>query len=235
MKYINNRKIEPSQLTEYRETTPNATYDGLGTDVKDIIRDSLLDEQGYICAYCMCRIDNSSECTIEHYISQRHHSESPFSEDEHKRQSLLYSNMSGVCKNNSEHCDKHRGNTPLEILDPHKPSCEELISYDFNGHIKPSGRDIEKVQKDICTLGLDCDKLVEFRRTVWDEIWGRFKKKHERKDWSRELFLEYAQKYRTKERKRHDISRFHAYCNFIVWGFEYYAENYKQYKHCIAK
>lgn len=227
MRYIDNRNPEPQELTDYREKTPNATYDGLGTDVKDIIRNNLLDEQGYICAYCMCRIDNSSECTIEHYISQNRHKDSPYTKDEHKYHSLLYSNMSGVCKNDSEHCDKLRGNKPLEILDPHNPSCEILISYDFDGHIKPSGQDAEKVKKDIDTLGLDCNKLSKYRKTVWDEIWGRFKKEHERSDWSRDLFLDYAQKYRTKEQKRHGIMRFHAYCNFIVWGFEYYANNYK--------
>lgn len=227
MKYINNRNIEPSQLTEYRVSTPNATYDGLGTDVKDIIRNSLLDEQGYICAYCMCRMDNCTECTIEHYIPQSRHDESPYSEDEHKNQSLLYSNMCGVCKNDSEHCDKLRGNTPLEILNPHDPSCEELIKYHFDGKIVPAGREMEKVNKDIETLGLDCDKLVTLRKTVWDEIWERFTKENRKENWSKKLFLDYAQKYRTKQNKRHGIKKYHAYCNFIAWGFEYYADNYK--------
>lgn len=224
MKYIDNRNDEPTQLTDYREKTPNATYDGLGTNVKDIIRNSLLDEQGYICAYCMCRID---ECTIEHYISQKHHNESPYTEEEHKNQSLLYSNMCGVCKNDSEHCDKLRGNTPLEILDPHKPSCEELIKYHFDGKIVPTGREAEKVNKDIATLGLDCEKLIKLRKTVWDEIWERFTKEHKKENWSKDLFLDYAQKYRTKQHKRHGIMKYHAYCNFVAWGFEYYAENYK--------
>lgn len=227
MKYINNRNNEPVQLTDYREETPNATYDGLGTDVKDIIRNSLLDEQGYICAYCMCKIDNSSNCTIEHYISQKRHNDSPYSEGVHKRQSLLYSNMCGVCKNDSEHCDKLRGNMPLEILDPHNSSCEELITYRFDGKIVPAGREVDKVNKDIETLGLDCDKLVDLRKAVWDEIWERFKKEHKKEDWSKDMFLDYAQKYRTKQHKRHGIMRFHAYCNFIAWGFEYYADNYK--------
>ena len=227
MKYIGNRNNEPTQLTDYRENTPNATYDGLGTDVKEIIRNSLLDEQGYICAYCMCKIDTCDDCTIEHYISQKRHNDSTYTEEEHKRQSLLYSNMCGVCKNDSEHCDKLRGNTPLEVLDPHDPVCEELVTYDLYGHIKPAGRNAEKVKKDIGTLGLDCDKLAELRRTVWDDIFKRFKKEHEKGEWSKELFLQYAQKYRTKERRRHNIMRFHAYCNYIVWGFEYYADNYK--------
>ena len=226
MRYINNRNKEPKELTDYREGTPGVTYDDLGKKRKDIIRNSLLDEQGYICAYCMGRIDIDT-CTIEHYISQTRHEESPYTEEEHQRQSLLYSNMCGVCKNDSEHCDKSRGNTPLEILDPHQQTCEELITYSLNGKIVPTGREVEKVNKDIETLGLNCEKLVKLRKTVWDEIWDRFKKDYKSKDWSKKLFLDYAQKYRTKEHKRHGIMKYHAYCNFIVWGFEYYAENYK--------
>lgn len=224
MKYINNRNKEPKELVEYRKT-PGVVYDDLGKERKTIIRDSLLDEQGYICAYCMGRI-NSDNCTIEHYISQTHHEASPYSEEEHKHQSLLYSNMSGVCINDSEHCDKKRGNVPLKILDPHNPSCEKLITYNLSGNIIPVGRDEEMVKEDIQTLGLDSDKLVKLRRTVWDEIWERFKNENEKKKWSKKLFLEYASKYRTKQCKRHGIFKFHAYCNFIAWGFEYYANNY---------
>lgn len=226
MRYINNRNEEPKELTDYREGTPGVTYDDLGKDRKDIIRNSLLDEQGYICAYCMGRIDINN-CTIEHYISQTRHEESPYTEEDHKRQSLLYSNMSGVCENDSTHCDKKRGNIPLEILDPHNSSCEELIKYHLDGKIVPAGREAEKVNKDIATLGLDCEKLVKLRKTVWDEIWERFTKEHKKENWSKDIFLDYARKYRTKERKRHGIMKFHAYCNFIAWGFEYYAENYK--------
>ncbi len=225
MRYINKRNKEPKELIEYRRT-PGVAYDDLGGDRKSIIRDSLLDEQGYICAYCMGKIDNES-CTIEHYISQSRHPDSPYSEGEHRQQSLLYSNMLGVCINNAEHCDKKRGNIPLEILNPHDPSCEELITYEFDGRIVPAGREINKVEKDINTLGLGSDKLAKLRKTVWDEVWERFNKEHEKKEWTKELFLEYASMYRTKQRRRHNISKFHAYCNFIAWAFEYYADNYQ--------
>ena len=156
MRYINNRNKEPKELVEYRKTS-GVVYDDLGKERKDVIRDCLIDEQGYICAYCMGRISNDT-CTIEHYISQTRHETSPFSEEEHKRQSLLYSNMSGVCINDSEHCDKKRGNVPLKILDPHNPLCEEFVTYSFSGRILPAGREEDKVKEDIQTLGLDCDK-----------------------------------------------------------------------------
>lgn len=224
MRYIDNRNKEPKELVEYRKT-PGVVYDDLGKERKTIIKDSLLDEQGYICAYCMRRID-ADTCTIEHYISQNRHPDSPYTEEEHKHQSLLYSNMSGVCINDSEHCDKLRGNIPLEILDPHKPSCESLITYSLDGGVMPTGSEKDKVQHDINTLGLDCKKLKDLRNATWDDVWKRFKQDHKEKDWSKKLFLEYAERYRNKQLGRKGL-RFHAYCNFIAWYFEYYANNYK--------
>lgn len=224
MRFIKNRNKEPDELSNYRKT-PGVTYDALGGRIKTIIRESLLDEQGFICAYCMGRI-NSDTCTIEHYISQNKHEASPYLEEEHKRQSLLYSNMSGVCVNDSTHCDKHRGNIPLEILNPHNPTCEGLITYNLRGSIMPNGHDIDKVKNDIQTLGLDCEKLRNRRKATWEDVLERFKQEHEKKEWSRELFLEYADKYRNKQKTRKGL-KFHAYCNFIVWCFEHYANNYK--------
>lgn len=225
MKFISKRNKEPEELSTYRET-PGVTYDGIGKEIKDIIKKSLLEEQGYICAYCMGKI-KCDTCTIEHYISQKRHETSPYSEEEHKRNSLLYINMSGVCVNDSVHCDKHRGNVPLEILNPHHSTCEELITYNLGGNIVPKGHEQEKVTKDIETLGLDCEKLKKQRSATWDDVWKRFKQEHEKKDWSKELFLEYANLYRNKKNTRKGL-RYHAYCNFIAWCFEHYALNFKK-------
>lgn len=226
MKYIENRNKEPKELVVYRETTPNPTYEGFHE--KKIVRQSLIEEQGYICAYCMGKIKDADDCSIEHYIAQTKHESSPYSLEEHKRNTLLYSNMLAVCLNNSEHCDKKRGKTPFKLLNPHLKTCETLITYTLDGKVTHSGKVKEAVDFDIDTLGLNCDKLKKCRKAVIDEIWDRFKEDHPKKTWSRELFLDYAQKYRTKQKKRGGVYRFHAYCNFIVWYFEYYAYHYKQ-------
>ena len=89
MRFIKTRNKEPDELSNYRKT-PGVTYDDLGGRIKAIIRESLLDEQGFICAYCMGRIYGDT-CTIEHYISQNPHEASPYPAEEHKRLSLLYS------------------------------------------------------------------------------------------------------------------------------------------------
>lgn len=226
MRYINERNKEPKELIEYRNT-PGATYDGFRE--KEIVRRSLIEEQGYICAYCMRKIDieNSS---IEHYISQSRHQLSPYSVAEHNKQSLLYSNMCGVCVNNSQHCDKKRGNIPILILDPHKSSCELLITYTIEGKVIPINDNNQDVINDIETLGLNCKKLIKERISVKDDIWKRFIKEHPKESWSEELFNTYSDFYYHKQRKKSGIYKYHAYCNYIAWFFDYYAKNYKHFK-----
>lgn len=223
MRFINNRNREPKELSEYRNTTPGATYDDLRC--KELIRQNLVDEQGYICAYCMGKIDINNS-TIEHYISQSRHEDSPYSEEEHKKQSLLYSNMYGVCVNNSKHCDKKRENFPIKILDPHKSSCEDLITYSLDGKIIPTGKDEDLVEYDINLLGLNCKELKDRRVAAKDEVWDRFKNEFKKEDWTKILFLEKADYYRNKQKRKGGVYKFHAYCNFIAWFFSHYAEHY---------
>ena len=74
MKYIQKGK-EPSTLKKYRETTPNAVYDKGYVDSGQVLKKTLLKEQGYICAYCMKRIslkrtNNKPSIEVEHFLSQ---------------------------------------------------------------------------------------------------------------------------------------------------------------------
>lgn len=62
MIYIKKR-TEPKSLVEHR-CTPGATFDGLD---KTELRECLLKEQGYLCAYCMKRIHDEKDTKIEHY------------------------------------------------------------------------------------------------------------------------------------------------------------------------
>lgn len=91
------KNAEPHQWTAYR-LTPGAAYVAIPE-----LRQSLLEEQGRICAYCMRRIDISDGRTvektrIEHILSRENHSELQ----------LDYSNMALCCDgqvDSSSHCD----------------------------------------------------------------------------------------------------------------------------------
>jgi len=156
-----NKNAEPNELLEYR-LSPSATYDGPNfTPVKEAIRISLLEEQGYICAYCMQRIqDNRLKTKIEHWQSQ-----SGFPEFQ-----LDYRNFLAVCDGRqgdsykNTHCDTHRGNDPLK----YNPSSSRtpintLLKYSSSGRVTS---DEPLMEKDIATLNLNQIRMIGNRLEV---------------------------------------------------------------------
>ncbi len=129
MRYIQ-KKSEPESLTKYKKQK-GAYYDGY--DRKDDVRESLLKEQGYLCGYCMKRLDSCEQVKIEHIMPQ-----SKLLEDE--RAALDYRIMLGVCYGNEGHpkkeltCDAHRGNEDLTV-NPFDESTIGLIKYGTDGTI----------------------------------------------------------------------------------------------------
>lgn len=121
MIYIQKGK-EPLSLTEYKKQ-PYAYYDGCN---KDDIRSSLLREQGYLCAYCMRRI-NKEHMKIEHWRPEKVLTEA---------QKLDYRNILGVCEghidgqdgNKNDTCDSHKGSA-LITVDPRNKDTLAKIQY----------------------------------------------------------------------------------------------------------
>lgn len=101
------KQAEPKEWTEHRLTF------GADYEAKPELRESLLEEQGYICAYCMRRIPvrdkNSNESSrIDHILSREKH-------PDHK---LDYRNMVICCPgaiNNDFHCDKRKGEDDISF------------------------------------------------------------------------------------------------------------------------
>ncbi|MDM8338404.1 hypothetical protein [Mediterranea massiliensis] len=99
------KQSEPREWTAHR-LTPGAKY-----EAKPELREALLKEQGYLCAYCMRRIPirdtNSNETTrIDHILSRRNHPELQ----------LNYSNMVVCCPGaitSDFHCDKQKGENDI--------------------------------------------------------------------------------------------------------------------------
>lgn len=117
---------------------------------KDKIRECLLKEQHYLCAYCMKRIENEGlHTTIEHWY--------PLSK--YKDEALDYGNMLGVCDggkkaNLSEGmhrilcCDAYKGDEAEMTLNPKNEQQMRLIKYTKNGEIYTDPED-EKLEDDI--------------------------------------------------------------------------------------
>lgn len=154
----------PRSLARYR-ATPNASYNGMSTDYKNDIRQRLLDEQGYICAYCMRRI-SLENTQIEHYLPRR-------PDGVHQDTDLLYSNMLGVCQGNkgsppkNQTCDTHRGNKPLTV-NPVEKHTIDTIAYKPNGQIYSANPAINIDLQ--CTLNLNFSGLCDLRMQTLNSL-----------------------------------------------------------------
>ena len=175
MIYIKKGK-EPKSLVEHR-CTPGADFDGLD---KTELREYLLKEQGYLCAYCMKRIENDSHTTIEHWY--------PLSKD--KEGALDYYNMLGVCQGGSDIrllqgekkmlcCDANKGDKEIK-LNPFNKEHMSQIKYTKGGMIYTGNTEFDTEMNEVLKLNgllnrdgtLKCDTttcLIKGRRDAYEK------------------------------------------------------------------
>lgn len=153
------KKHEPRLLTEYRAR--GGEYDGPNfTQVKDAVRESLLEEQGFLCAYCMVRITVKT-MKVEHWACQTGNS----------LLQLDYSNLLGCCmgyegeKLVNQTCDSRKGSTPLKF-NPSRPQdrINAIIKYDGLGNIYST--DSEFSTQINTVLNLNKVRLVQNRAHI---------------------------------------------------------------------
>ncbi len=173
---------EPSSLERYRQQ-PYASYDGYPD--KEELRAALLRDQGYICAYCMRRIENDhNTMKVEHWKAQ--------SSMEKEVQKLDFRIMLGVCdgcRGEVEYkyttCDTHRQDAELYV-NPLNKRMMDTIKYDRNGYIHSKDARIERDLID--TLNLNCEqapsRIVANRKGVYDECKQRLEALQSRGKWN---------------------------------------------------
>jgi uncharacterized protein (TIGR02646 family) len=153
----------PKALTEHRAQPVGAGYDNLP---KQALWEALAKEQGYLCAYCMGRIEpHNDHMKIDHRMARNPKSGSG------KATTLVYRNFLGVCKGGEglarqeQHCDTYKGNRPLRI-DPTdaKSGWERSIRYSASGAIASSSPPIDEDMNAV--LNLNVDALKEARRSA---------------------------------------------------------------------
>lgn len=185
-----NKGDEPSSLKEYKKQ-PNACYEDFRD--KDDIRDALLRDQGYLCAYCMKRIDKSN-MKIEHYKPQ----------SKYGHLDLDYRNMLGACDGNSkagenknvQTCDTHKGNEEI-VVNPLEQSSIDLIKYRGDGTIYSDDENINKNLNEILNLNCDAVFLKSNRKSALDSLKKFISKKSPNKTSSKELLIKIKRNYET--------------------------------------
>ncbi len=161
------KSAEPQSLQHYR-LQPEAVFEGQNfTPVKQEIRVQLVAEQGFLCAYCMGRINpDESSMKVEHWHARK----------KYPAQQLTYANLLGCCcgnegaPNSQAHCDTKKHDNDL-LFNPADPShhSQLKIRYEFNGTIKSDNSFFEsQLNKEI--LNLNYSRLMDNRKSVWSSV-----------------------------------------------------------------
>lgn len=174
MKHIRKAGV-PHFYKEWRKTvkgTANEDYpNGLMNPTKGKLHDTLLTEQGYLCAYTMKRI-GSDNSHIEHIKPESLCREDLVGSD------LDYENMVacfpayGMVRR-YRYGAQERGdwwdNGGAEFVKPLDPNCEKRFRFDLNGNIEAVGGHAA-AKATIKKLGLGHDTLTEDRELVIHEF-----------------------------------------------------------------
>ncbi len=187
------KNTEPLAWKRYRET-PGVSYQAIPE-----LRDSLLQEQGYLCAYCMCRISREKS-RIEHLRSRKNHPE----------QQLDYGNMVICCEgiiNGEESCDRKKGDRDI-TFDLFSDAAIATLSYSSgDGTIRsthPAHQDeLDKV------LNLNNDILKNNRHEALKGVIKELSKKQ----WTPASL----RKKREEWAARDEEGQFRPYLGIVLW------------------
>ena len=216
----------PKELTKHKNAKSKdfkPTFDNLSTEAKEELKESLLKEQGYICAYCMKKI-NENAMSIEHFLSKSRYNGTI---ENHKDFSLDYKNLLAVCENHNIHCDKFRsncteklGNKTVQKEFLHLPNPKEFhkhnIRFDYSKNNFRISCNDKNIEQDIETLlNLNCQTLTINRENAWLIVKKQLQKKNKQEtDWanSEPVIREAKRIYLLHQ---HNTTKNEPYCGFI--------------------
>jgi uncharacterized protein (TIGR02646 family) len=198
---------EPESLKRHRPT-PFATY--ANYEARDELRRALLEEQGYICCYCMQRI-SAADMKIEHWAPQSGREDLQ----------LVYGNLLGACRGaegevrSRQHCDTHKGNTEITVNPASETmDCERLVHYLPNGEVTSHDA---IVREDLqATLNLNTEQLKRNRKSVIDTLVRYLSSKQKSGSWP-PAFLRLTL---ASWKNRGSDGMYQEYCRVVVYYLE---------------
>lgn len=169
MKWIDKRS-SPAFFEQWKrdfeaEHGRNPEYRDLVGDPKHQLALHLLKEQGYLCCYCMAKIDFGSY-HLEHFIPRaaaRYHPEQYPNQDIE----LGYENLFLSCEGEhfaGDHCGRYKADTDADqLLSPADPAVDHSFTYSLDGKIE--GKD-QKAENMIQAANLDSFALRRHRASA---------------------------------------------------------------------
>lgn len=202
------KKEEPKEWTAYKNI-PGVEFSG----IKELQK-SLLEEQGYICAYCERRIPVKDKVSTESHRIEHWHCR-----DQFKDEIFNYGNLLMCCPGQigggESHCDVKKDKEIIEWT-PLREECTDSIYYQNNGNAFSTNNVWNKEINVNLNLNHPLLKLnrKETLQGVIDTI-NRKKKKGE--SWNLKDVRNLLRKWNSKYIDKSGNSVLHPYCGIVVY------------------
>jgi len=210
------KTTEPSSLTSYRssiaherlldanvyEDYPHKTKQGCSEGDRNNLRLQLLKEQGYICCYCMSRI-NCENSKIEHLKPQ----------SQFRDKQIDYSNLFIACDGgeglaqNKQYCDTKKSEIELKAID-FLDNIQDYLKYKKEAQKVIILSNNTDLSDDINTLNLNVDRLAKNRKEAYDKVISSLSIKNFSKNAIKKTLEYYKQMHNGK---------YEPYCEMIVY------------------
>lgn len=170
---------EPTDFEKWRKTTPGCSFNDMPREIKDSIRYSLLDEQGYVCCFCGKYFEAADreaggqrELTPDDQIKPESYNIAHIiPRAQNPALALCYSNFGLSCSpqiktpKNEHHCDQSQGSRKLPI-DPQTLNCIEFFEFKLDGYVSAKGSRKDDAAETIRILNLNAKRLITRRKEV---------------------------------------------------------------------
>ena len=167
MKHIA-KAAEPAEFSRWKmgdRMAHRPNWNRVPGQVKQVIHESLMREQGFICCYCEASVA-TTDSHIEHFRPREGFS----------HLQLRYDNLHCSCQRDPSpgepiHCGHRKGSWFDEelLISPMDSDCESRFQFTANGDIFPRDGD-PAAETTIERLGLDLPKLNALRAAAVDEL-----------------------------------------------------------------
>lgn len=157
----------PRRLQEYAAKGYHYDEHTSFTDIKQEIREHLCEEQGYICCYCMKRIQpNQDSMQIAHVKNQT----------DHRNLDCQYSNMLGSCSCASTCNQKQKEHDLKYSPEDFTHSIMNLIEFESDGTIRSNDSDFDRELNLNLNLNSESQFLKQNRKYIYKSVRDKLKK-----------------------------------------------------------
>lgn len=204
------KNLKPKEFSEWKKAPrrkKNPSWNKLYGELKKKVHEALMEEQGFICCYCMNSLNEANH--IEHVRPQ----------SRFPNKMYCWDNLLVSCQRDPEppaprHCGTLKGDWFDEnlMISPLDDDCEDHFRFSGDGRIHPIDENDQRAIVTIEKLGLDINKLCRYRRDAIDGILNGIE------EVSRDEKNNLIESYKKKDKK----GKFKPFCTAIVYIFANY-------------